>query len=156
MANYRRLFLDGYSYYLTIVTYKRQAILIDNIKILRDAFRESMKYYDYKIEAIVILPDHLHMIITPTNVEDYPKIVQAVKYNFTKRYNNSINIKQSFSRSKRKMKPVWQKRYFEHTIRDEKDYLKCLEYIRLNPIKHNYIKNDEIWEYSSFKQYHNM
>jgi len=150
MANYKRLFLDGYSYYITIVTHKREPILIDNIQLLRDAFRESMKYYDYKIDSIVILPDHLHMIITPKNVNEYPKIIHSIKYNFSKRF-TGIGIKQSSSRNKRKMRPIWQKRYYEHTIRDEKDYLKCVEYIRLNPLKHKHIKNGESWEYSSFK-----
>ena len=150
MAKYKRLFLDGYSYYITIVTHRRLPILIDNIEILRDSFRESKKYFLYNIDAIVILPDHLHMIITPKNVKDYPKIIQAIKYNFTKRYNISIDIEQSMSRHKHKQKAVWQKRYYEHTIRNDKDYDSCVEYIRLNPLKHQYIKNEEIWKYSSF------
>jgi len=150
MANYKRLFLDGYSYYFTIVTHRREPILIDNIALLRESFQESKIHYIYSIDAIVVLPDHLHMIITPTNVNEYPKILHAIKYNFSKRFNNHEYIEQSSSRDKRKIKPVWQKRYYEHTIRDEKDYLRCIEYIRTNPIKHNYIDNDEVWEYSSF------
>ena len=68
MANYKRLFLAGHSYYFTIVTHRRNPILIDNIEILRESFRESKAYFDYTIDAIVILPDHIHMIITPQNV----------------------------------------------------------------------------------------
>ena len=151
MAKYKRVFLDGHSYYITIITHRRVPILIDNIKILRDSFRESKKYFIYKIDAIVILPDHIHMIITPQNKMDYPKIIQAIKYNFSKRYNDDKNIEQSQSRYKHKMRAIWQKRYYEHTIRNEEDYNNCIEYIRLNPIKHQYIKNEEIWKYSSFK-----
>ena len=78
----KRLFLDGHSYYLTIVTHRRKPILIDNIEALRESFRESKRYYRYTIDAIVILPDHLHMIIIPKQVKEYPKIIRAIKYNF--------------------------------------------------------------------------
>jgi putative transposase len=151
MANYTRLFLPGHSYYFTIVTHRREAILIDNITLLRESFKESKCYYRYTIDAIVILPDHIHMIITPENVQEYPKILHAIKYNFSKRFYTDTAIEQSSGRDKRKMRSVWQKRYYEHTIRDEKDYFRCLEYMRTNPIKHNYVENEKQWEYSSFK-----
>ncbi len=99
MADYKRLFLDGYSYYLTIVTHRRNPILIDNIEVLRESFRESKKYYAYSIDAIVILPDHLHMIITPKVATEYPKIVRAIKYNFSTKVNT--NEEQSMAREKK-------------------------------------------------------
>ena len=149
MANYKRVFLDGYSYFLTVVTHRRNMILIENIDILRDSFRESKKFYNYKINAIVILPDHFHMIITPKNAKDYPKIIKSIKYNFTKRYNGN-EIEQSESRYRRDMRGIWQKRYYEHTIRDEKDYIRCMDYIYNNPIKHGYVSDINNWRYSSF------
>ena len=148
MADYKRLFLEGHSYYLTIVTHRRNSILIDNIDELRESFRESKKYYRYLINAIVILPDHIHMIITPHNAKDYPKIVRAIKYNFSIKLNQ--DEEQSMARHKKGLKPIWQKRYYEHTIRDEKDYLRCLEYMKNNPIKHSLVENLEDWKYSSF------
>ena len=148
MANYKRLFLTGHSYYITIVTHRREAILIQNIALLRESFQESKHYYRYNIDAIVILPDHIHMIITPENVNEYPKIIHAIKYNFSKRYCSNENIIQSSSRYKRQMKPIWQKRYYEHTIRDEKDYVRCLEYIQNNPVKHHYVNNEKEWKYT--------
>ena len=147
MANYKRLFMAGHSYYLTIVTYEREDILIENIELLRESFRESKRYYDYTIDAIVILPDHIHMIITPENSLEYPKIVHAIKYNFSKRYDKREEFFQSHSRNRRKIRAVWQKRYYEHTIRDEKDYLRCIEYIKTNPIKHQYVENETHWKY---------
>ena len=75
MANYKRVFLNGYSYFITVVTHRRNMILIENIDILRESFCESKRFYLYEIDAIVILPDHLHMIITPQNAKDYPKII---------------------------------------------------------------------------------
>ena len=149
MANYKRIFLDGYSYFITVVTHRREHILIDNIELLRDSFRETKRYYEYDIDAIVILPDHFHMIIRPKITTQYPKIIRAIKYNFSKRY-NSDDVEQSTSRYRRGMRAVWQKRYYEHTIRDEEDYSRCLDYICINPIKHEYVSDTDDWEYSSF------
>ncbi|SHO80950.1 Transposase and inactivated derivatives [hydrothermal vent metagenome] len=148
MANYKRLFLTGHSYYITIVTHKRNPILIDNIESLRDSFRESKKYYIYNIDDIVILPDHIHMIITPKIATNYPKIVRAIKYNFSNRV--ILEEEQSYSRYQRGLTPIWQKRYYEHTIRDEDDYLRCIKYMKNNPVKHNLVKNIKDWKYSSF------
>jgi len=153
MANYKRLFLERHSYYLTIVTHRRNPILIDNIDILRESFRESKKYYKYVIDAIVILPDHIHMIITPKNTIDYPKIVRAIKYNFSVgcdcHRTDIKNEEQSQSRYKRGLTPIWQKRYYEHTLRNEKDYVRCLEYMKNNPIKHGLVENSKDWRYLS-------
>jgi len=147
MADYKRLFLDGHSYYITIVTHRRNPILIDNIEALRESFRESKRYYRYSIDAIVVLPEHIHMIITPKNVGDYPKIIRAIKYNFSIKMTQEVE--QSMARHKKGMNPIWQKRYYEHTIRDEKDYFRCIEYMKNNPIKHKLIENEEIWKYTS-------
>ena len=148
MADYKRIFLEGYSYYLTIVTHQRAPILIEHIEVLRESFRESMQYYRYQIDAIVVLPDHLHMIITPAQAKSYPKIVRAIKYNFSTKVSHSQE--QSMARHKKGMNPVWQKRYYEHTIRDEKDYLRCVEYMRDNPVKHGLVEHAQAWKYSSF------
>jgi putative transposase len=150
MAQYRRFFLSGYSYYLTIVTHKRNPILIDNIELLRESFRESKRYFRYSIDAIVVLPDHIHMIITPQIADEYPRIVKSIKYYFSRHYKSEDELEQSSSRYRRKYRPIWQKRFYEHTIRDEKDYLRCAEYIQINPIKHQYVKNIKDWQYSSF------
>ena len=150
MAQYKRIFLAGYSYYLTIVTHGRNPILIENIELLRESFRESKRYFKYQIDAIVVLPDHIHMIITPQVVEEYPRIIKSIKYHFSKHCKLEEEFEQSASRYRRKYKPIWQKRFYEHTIRDEKDYERCLEYIRNNPIKHEYVEDEKEWKYSSF------
>ncbi len=150
MANYKRMFLDGYSFFITVVTHNREPILIENINILRNSFRESKRYYKYDIEAICVLPDHFHMIITPFDVKDYPNIIKSIKYNFTTKYKINNDVSQSFSRHKKKMQPVWQKRYYEHTIRSQKDLYEKMEYIKNNPIKHGLVNVWNEWEYSSF------
>jgi len=153
MSNYKRLYLQNYRYYLTIVTQNRQPILIDNIELLRDSFRRSKRKYDYKIDAIVILPDHIHMIITPKNSKDYSKIIAHIKRSFTYGLDRETKDKSKFnltdSNYRRNLSGVWQKRFYEHTIRDEKDYYTILNYIYTNPIKHSLVKNIDDWKYSS-------
>ena len=152
MANYKRIFLDGYSYFITVVTHQRNPIVIENIELLRRAFKASKMKYDYQINSIVILPDHFHMIITPKHSEEYPKIISAVKRYFTRHCDQKYyaHLEQSTSRHQRNMKPVWQKRFYEHTIRNEKDMFEKLQYMYHNPVKHQYTDNPKEWEYSSF------
>ncbi len=154
MANYKRIFLDGYSYYLTVVTHQRNPILIDNIELLRESFRVSKRKYRYKIEAIVVLPDHFHTIITPQNAKDYPHIIRTIKQHFSKHCDVKYyeHLEQSISRQKEGYKPIWQKKYYEHTIRDQKDFEEKIEYIYNNPIKHGYAKNIKDWKYSSYQK----
>ena len=152
MANYKRIFMNGYAYFITVVTHQRNPILIENIELLRESFRASKRKYQYSIDAIVILPDHFHMIITPQVATDYPKIIRALKYHFSKHLAAQyyIHLTQSHSRNKRGSKPIWQKRYYEHTIRNEKDYHEKLTYMYHNPVKHQYAEHVNHWKYSSF------
>ena len=152
--NYRRVFEDGYSYFLTMVTYRRKALLVEYIDELREAFRHSKLKYHYHIEAIVILPDHLHMIITPQNVKEYPLIVKQIKrsfvYNLPQHIKDQAKMDLSPSQYKRKHAGIWQSRYYEHTIRNEKDMNEKIVYMQNNPIKHGLCKTYTEWEYSSF------
>ncbi len=151
MPNYRRIFEDGYSYYLTIVTHRRNPILIDNITLLRQSFVQSKKRFDYRIDAIVILPEHIHMVITPKKATDYPKIVGAIKAYFSRYYaGQDKDEEQSISRYKKRHKAVWQKKYYEHTIRDEKDWHETMTYMKHNPVKHGLVDDVNNWMYSSF------
>ena len=154
MANYKRVYLDGYSYFITMVTQGRNPILIDNIALLRDSFRRSKQRYDYQIDTVVILPDHLHMIITPDNPEEYSKIIAHIKRSFVYGLDASLKSKAklhlSTSGCKRKLSGIWQKRFYEHTIRDEKDWLEKVHYIQHNAVKHAYVDTWEDWKYSSF------
>ena len=152
MANYRRMFLDGHSYFITIVTHNRNPILIENIELLRKSFQVSKDRYDYTIKAIVVLPDHIHMIIHPQNTQEYPQIIRTIKQYFSKNCPKHFyeDMYQSRSRWREGYKPIWQKKYYEHAIRNEKDFQEKMEYIYHNPLKHNLIDNPMDWEYSSF------
>ena len=154
MSNYKRIFMDGYSYFITVVTHGRNPILIENIALLRESFHVSKQKYAYKIDAIVILPDHFHMIITPKHADEYPHIIRVIKQHFSKHCSKRdyAHLYQSWSREKKGYSLIWQKRFYEHTIRDEKDYVRCLEYIRNNPLKHKYVENEEFEKAEEIKE----
>ena len=151
MANYKRVFLDGYCYYITFVTYMRNPILIENIELLRQSFTYAKLKFDFKIDTIVVLPDHVHMIIEVNNAQDYPKIISSIKRYFSKHCEPHFykNMLQSASRTKQGYKPVWQKRFYEHIIRNEKDYLEKVQYILNNPVKHGFVDDAKQWLYGS-------
>ena len=154
MSNYKRIYLQNYSYFLTVVTHEREPILIDNIELLRDSFRRSKKRYDYKIDAIVVLPDHFHMIITPAVAKEYSKIITYIKrsfiYGLDEVIKESARLALSASTYRRQHSGIWQRRFYEHTIRDEKDMFNHLVYMQNNPVKHGLVEKKEDWKYSSF------
>ena len=151
--NYKRIFAQNHPVFLTVVTNKRLPILIENIDLLRSSFKDVKKYHDFEIYAAVILPDHFHLIINPENIKKYPRIIFSIKYYFSKNLNIPIDAEISQSRLNKKEKGIWQKRYYEHTIRNEKDLYNHLDYIHFNPVKHGYVDNVKDWEYSSFHKF---
>ena len=154
MSNYTRIFQDGYSYFITMVTQRREPILIEHIELLRKSFSLSKRRYAYTIDAIIVLPDHLHMIITPENAREYPKIISHIKRSFVYGLNTELkeDAKMMLSRSSysRKLSGIWQKRFYEHTIRNEKDWLEKINYIKHNAVKHHLADDWSDWKYSSF------
>ncbi len=160
MPNYKRLFIPDSYLFLTITTNCRQPIRIKNIAILRQGFINTKKNYAFEILAIVVLPDHMHLIITPEKIEEYPKIIRSIKYSFTKNLQNGGIVIPPYKLSNSKMnkgdKGIWQRRYFEHTIRDEDDLHNHLDYIHYNPVKHNLTQNVKNWEFSSFHNFVKM
>ncbi|MFA9498874.1 transposase [Mannheimia sp. E30BD] len=150
MPNYRRDFTKGGLYFFTVVLENRQAdFLIRYIHELRSAFSETQKYYPFKIIAICILPDHLHMIIQlPEGDQNYSRRIQSIKRNFSMKLPQQPSLNES--RVKRKELTIWQRRFWEHLIRDEKDLANHMDYIYYNPVKHGYVKFVKDWQYSSF------
>jgi putative transposase len=137
-----------------MVTQHREPLLINHIALLRDAFKRSRVRYAYTIEAIVILPDHLHMIITPKKAKEYSNIVSHIKRSFVYGLDDHIKEKSKMrlgnAKYKRKHAGIWQERFYEHTIRNEKDLLEKMTYIQNNPVKHDLVQHFNDWPYSSF------
>lgn len=153
--NYRRLFIENTYVFITIVTSKRRPILIDNINLLKKAFANAKRFHDFEIFGIVILPEHFHMIIKPKIITNYPKIINLIKSYFSKHIDiEGIKDYQiSPSRQMKQEKDIWQRRYIEHTIRDENDLYKHLDYIHFNPVKHGYTNAVKNWKYSTFEKF---
>ena len=137
-----------------MVTHRRIPILVEQIDLLRKSFALSKQRYDYTIDAIVVLPDHLHMIITPKHAEEYPKIISHIKRAFVYGLNTEIKIQAKYTLTalsyKRQRSGIWQKCFYEHTIRDEKDLHEKMDYIRYNAVKHGLADDWQSWKYSSF------
>ena len=101
------------------------------------------------MDAVVILPDHLHCIWQlPKNDDNFSSRWRLIKSYFSRSINSEEYI--SKSRQRKKERGIWQRRFWEHVIRNEEDYIRHVEYIHYNPIKHGYVNNVQDWKYSSF------
>ena len=148
---YRRQYKKGAYYFFTVVTEKRQPILIGNIDRLREAFRLCISRYPFEIEAIVILRDHLHTIWKlPEGDDDFSLRWMVIKRKFS---SGLVSGELNHSKIQKREKGIWQRRFWEHQIRDEKDYEKYFHYIHYNPVKHGIVKYPSEWDYSSFKKF---
>jgi len=148
MPNYRRSYLPGGTYFFTHVTDHRSPFLCTDLarKLLKDVFRETRQRWPFHIDAIVLLPDHLHAIWTlPPGDADYSKRWGWLKKEFSKRY--------VAARRPDKNHGVWQPKFWEHTIRDENDYERHMDYIHYNPVKHGLVRCPRDWHYSSFARW---
>jgi putative transposase len=153
---YRRAKFLGGTYFFTVVTYGRKNIFanIENVTLIRKAFRHVMEKYPFTIDAFVLLPDHLHCIWTlPDGDMDFSNRWRLIKSFFTKKCLSEYRNIANESRVKKKEQAVWQRRFWEHLIRDDNDYEKHVEYIHYNPVKHGHVKSPKDWIYSSFHKY---
>lgn len=148
MSNYHRLKIAGASYFFTVVTHDRKRIFDNenNIQILRNAFRREKQRRPFDVEAIVILPDHLHCLWTlPENDSDYSSRWREIKKHVTKEL--------SVTRNHRNEGEIWQRRFWEHSIRDDEDWRNHMDYIHYNPVKHGYVTSPTDWRWSSFSKW---
>lgn len=158
MTDYRRLFIPGSTYFFTQVTYQRNPWLCTEIsrKTLREAIIYTREIRPFTINAIVLLPDHLHCIWTlPEGDSDFSTRWRSIKQYVTRNIKDQLNIetKISLSRQKRQESNLWQRRFWEHLIRNEKDYENHCNYIHYNPVKHGLCNAPSKWEYSSFHRF---
>ncbi|KAA3635983.1 MAG: transposase [Calditrichaeota bacterium] len=131
----RRYYFKNHYYFLTVVSYQRKPILIDNI----DLFWESWR--DIKLEAWVVLPDHFHVILNSKN-----KGISNIIHQFKRRYSWYYN---RFIQKGR----VWQNRYWDHIIRNQEDLNRHIDYIHYNPVKHKIIDDPFLYKHSSLIKY---
>ena len=154
MPNYRRMFVSGGSYFFTANLLDRNSrLLVEHIDGLRAAVRETRQRYPFEIDAMVILPDHIHAIWTmPRGDSNFAVRWRWIKIRFSKLLPKSEPL--SSVREKRGERGLWQRRYWEHLIRDERDFANHIDYCWFNPVKHGYVTNVEDWPYSTFHRDH--
>lgn len=146
---YRRVRIAGGCYFFTVALANRQSdLLIRNIDLLRSAVKEVIAQHPFKINAMVVLPDHIHAIWTlPEGDDNYSMRWMLIKRRFSLSLPKTEMI--SSSRLYKRERGIWQRRFWEHAIRDESDFLNHMTYIHLNPVKHGYVNNAEDWPHSS-------
>ena len=155
MPNYRRYRVTGGCYFFTVnLLNRKNTLLVDHIDLLRKSVRECKQNHPFHINAWVVLPEHMHCIWTlPEGDHDYSNRWKIIKMEFSKGIPN--NESRSKIRIKRGERGIWQRRFWEHAIRDDKDYATHIDYLHFNPVKHGWAKNVIDWPYSSFHRYLN-
>ena len=150
---YIRCRFTGGMYFITINLLNRQtALLTEHIDILRQAFKTVQTRHPFEIPAIVVLPEHMHFIMTlPDGDDDYPQRIMLIKQYFSRHIPKTETI--NASRHRKGERGVWQRRYWEHYIRDERDLHNHIDYIHINPVKHGYVQRAAEWPHSSIHRY---
>ena len=158
MPNYRRACVPGGTFFFTVVTHQRHTIFKSHVArlLLGECFREAIRHWPMNIDAMVLLPDHLHAIWSlPNGDSDYSRRWAWIKKEFTKRWlqNAGTELSVSTGRQKERRRGIWQPRFWEHTIRDEDDFERHFDYIHYNPVKHGLVRCPHQWPYSSFHRW---
>ena len=152
MVNYRRNKIQGGTYFFTVTLNDRSSqLLINEIDLLREAMQKVKKENPYSIIAIVILPEHIHTIWSLLDDDNnFAGCWRKIKRYFSQ---GLIAKGYLFQKNQHSEYPIWQRRFWEHSIRDQNDLDNHINYIHYNPVKHGLVKNVSDWEYSSFHQY---
>lgn len=147
---YRRNYVAGGTYFFTVNMRERnQTLLIDHIQELRDSVRWVKQRRPFNIDAWVVLPDHMHTVWTlPADDWDFSSRWREIKKRFSKALPPPAPVPTATHR--RGERSIWQKRFWEHTIRSEADYKHHVDYVHLNPVKHGLVSCVKDWPYSSF------
>lgn len=150
MPNYRRAQVPGATYFFTVNLRDRTSnLLTREIDLLRETVRATRARHPFHIDAWVVLPDHMHCLWTlPPGDANFARRWKVIKFAFAKRL--PITETRTVNQQRRRERGIWQRRYWEHLIRDERDYQRHFDYIHVNPLKHGYVERLEDWPYSSF------
>ena len=154
---YRRVLLGGATYFFTVVTHERYPLFSDPkaVQLLTDAISKVRDRHPFDIEAQIVLPDHLHALWTlPEGDAKYATRWRLIKEAFTRAFCQSkILPGRTETARARGEQPVWQRRFWEHLIRDERDFTAHLDYIHLNPVQHGFVSAPGDWPHSTFSQW---
>lgn len=153
MTNYRRAHVPGASYFFTVNLARRDTTLLtERIDDLRNAVRYVRARHSFVIDAMVVLPEHLHAVWTlPDGDADHSLRWRLVKTWFSRQIPQGERRRDS--RIAKGERGIWQRRYWEHLIRDDDDLSRHIDYIHFNPVKHGHVERTADWPYSTFHRY---
>lgn len=157
MRRYIRSDTPGATFFFTVVLENRGArYLVDHVADLRAAFAETKAAFPFRTEAVVVLPEHIHAIWTlPPHDADFSKRWMRIKMRFTQALEarGALDPAASNRRGTKGERSVWQRRFWEHQIRDDEDFARHVDYIHFNPVKHGWVMRARDWPYSSLHRY---
>jgi putative transposase len=158
MPQYRRAFQPGGTFFFTVVTENRVPIFIDQSArdLLHAAFDQCRATRPFTIDAVVLLPEHFHILLTlPPDDADYSTRIASIKSHFTRNWLAAGGVEQgrSDSRLRHRRRGVWQRHFWEHLIRDREDYHNHLDYVCYNPVKHGHVSCPHAWPHTSFHRH---
>jgi putative transposase len=157
MRRYIRANAAGATYFFTVVLQDRQARwLVEHVDVLRACVSAVKARHPFHIDAMVVLPEHLHAVWTlPLGDADFAIRWRLVKRSFTRCLNAAGLLDHTAAAAKRGAdeRSLWQRRYWEHQIRDLDDFGRHVDYIHFNPVKHGWVQRAGDWPYSSFHRY---
>jgi putative transposase len=150
---YRRSDAAGGAFFFTVNLADRSSrLLVNHINILRDSVRDVQRAHPFRIVAMVALPDHLHAIWSlPPGDKDYPLRWSLFKATFSRQLNKVEPV--SDARRRKRERGIWQRRYWEHQLRDDADLASHVDYIHINPVKHRHVSAAMDWPYSSIHRF---
>jgi putative transposase len=158
MSHYRRWYQPGGCYFFTVVTYRRRRLFDSALArdLLGRAIREIAAETPFRTLGIVLLPDHLHALwVLPPGDADFSTRWQRIKARFTELWLAAGGDEAVTTPSQRRRghRGVWQRRFFEHLLRDEQDLEDHCDYLHYNPVKHGYVERVADWLPSSFHRF---
>ena len=150
MPNYRRRYAPGGCWFFTVnLLDRRKGLLVDRVDALREATASTMRRYPFRIDAFVVLPEHLHAIWTlPSDDTDFSLRWRLIKTRFGRSIPKSEWL--TPTREACGERGIWQRRFWEHLIRNEDEFGRYADYCAINPVKHGYVRRPLDWPYSSF------
>ena len=150
---YRRATTSGASWFFTVnLADRKQDLLVRHIDLLREVIRHIKQQHPFEIIAMVVMPDHLHAIWQlPPGDSNYPMRWSLIKAGFSRSLAKTERIRES--RLRKRERGIWQRRYWEHLIRDQEDFNHHLDYIHINPVKHGLVTAPKDWPYSTFHRW---
>jgi putative transposase len=158
MPNYRRAYVPGGSFFFTLVTYERVPVFADDRgrRFLGDLLRAAKVRWPFTINALVLLPEHLHAIWSlPSGDTAYSTRWAWIKKEFTKEWLKLGGAEKSVTAGDRRerRRGVWQGRFWEHTLESEDDFDRHFDYVHYNPVRHNLVRFPRDWPWSSFHRW---